>query len=207
MDRDHDKIAGKLVVNPGVLYTWGYGWENDVFTKPIIGELFFSLCSTSLDDIPYQIEIDSNFDQFYRDVRWGVYADILLFCKNTKCFFPRSSTQYLHKKLLKFDSDGKPSVDKLKLRNLLKTINSNKTTNMYFGKKIQYSPYDDCYCHLISAYSYHFLTYMLKKYSGVTAIPEYFTNSAAIDQFILKIHQTSFEKYYSHYQNQFSLIK
>src|SRR5665213_77182 len=45
MDRDFDHLMGQAIRAPGVLYTFGYSWENDVWTEMVIEEVFYTLCN------------------------------------------------------------------------------------------------------------------------------------------------------------------
>src|SRR6185437_15614878 len=49
MDRDYDHLFGNKISSPQVLYTYGYSWENDVWTTAIIEELFYCVTGSDLE--------------------------------------------------------------------------------------------------------------------------------------------------------------
>lgn len=201
MDRDHDKIKGSLIVAPGILYTYGYSWENDVFIRNVIRELFVSMCPVSLDDINFDAEIDSFYDYFSRNIRWAVYADILLSHFRIP-LLPRKNPEWV----IKTESDGRPAINREKIYDLIHKAKAKRHSRILIKKKISYSPCNDCFGHLISIYFYRVLIYMLKKHSKIPDLPKHYAYSAAIDQFIRQLPQPSMIVYYQHYQGLFSTL-
>ena len=135
---------------------------------------------------------------FIIDIRWAVYADILLSYNNLS-LFPRNKDP---KYLLKFEPDGKPTIDRSKILNLLKRVQRRKRRRIVFGKTITYSPSIDCYGHLLSTYFLRSLSYLLKKHSIPTELPKYYAHSLAIDQFVNSLVDSTQLNYYTHYQTQ-----
>ena len=201
MDRDHDKIRGSLINAPGVLHTHGYSWENDVFGRSVLKELFISMCCVSINGIGPDAEIDSCYDDFIRSIRWAVYADILLSHFNIQ-LFPRKNPGWI----ISTRSDGKPTIDRRKISALINTAKSHKRSSISLGTNIRYSPFDDCFGHLISLYFYRVLAYLLKEHSKVPELPKHYAYTAAIDQFIRQLPQSSMTVQHQHYQGLFSIL-
>lgn len=201
MDRDHDNIKGSLIKAPGVLYTYGYSWENDVFNRKVLRELFVSMCFVSLNGINFDAEIDSFYDDFTRNMRWAVYADILLSHFNIP-LFPRRNPE----RIINAGPDGRPSINQAKIYDLINTAKAKRHSITSLNRKITCSPCNDCFGHLISIYFYRVLIYMLKKHSKVPDLPKHYAYTAAIEQFINQLPHPSIISHYQHYQRLFSAL-
>lgn len=202
MDRDHDRCLGSLIQAPGVLYTYGYSWENDVFNKTVIQNLFKLMCPVSLSGINYKKDIESIINDFTRDIRWAVYADILL-ANYGSSLFPRKQGP---ESILKSESDGKPIINRQKISTFIKKAKAKRFSKFFFGKKIQFSPCIDCYGHLMALYFYRSLMYLLKKYSTVPDLPKYYAYASAINQFCIDLPRRSLSITNKHYSGQFSTL-
>lgn len=201
MDRDHDNIKGSLITTPGVLYTYGYSWENDVFSKKVFRELFVSMCFVSLNGINFDAEIDSFYDGFTRNIRWAVYADMLLSHFNVS-LFPRRNPE----RIISTESDGRPSINQRRIYDLISTARTKRRSITSLSKKITCSPCNDCFGHLMSIYFYRVLVYVLRKHSKVPDLPKHYAYSAAIGQFINQLPHPSMIFHYQHYQLLFSAL-
>ena len=78
MDRDHDYFHGELCIAPGILYTHGYSWENDVCSPEVIEDVFWTLAQIARGSVPVRVEIDSLFAQVCSQLQRAVYLDILI---------------------------------------------------------------------------------------------------------------------------------
>jgi len=202
MDRDHDCFIGSLIEAPGVFYTYGYSWENDVFNKTVIEDLFHSMCPISLNGINYTKEIESLINDFSRDIRWAVYADILLAC-NGSSLFPRRQRP---ESLLQSDANGKPIINRQKILTLVKKAKSKSTSKIVLRKRITFSPCVDCYGHLMALYFYRSLVYLLKKYAKVPDLPKHYAYTSAINQFCMDLTKPPLSIHNKHYQDQFAIL-
>lgn len=61
MDRDFDGFYNNLIISPRILYTDGYSWESDVYTKYLTNKQISSLLLT--DTLPKNVQ--SEFDKAY----------------------------------------------------------------------------------------------------------------------------------------------
>lgn len=202
MDRDHDCCIGSLIEAPGVLYTYGYSWENDVYNQTVIEDLFCTMCPLSLSGIDYKNEIESIIADFSRDIRWAVYADMLLAYHGSSLFHRRERPQ----SIVKSDVNGKPIINRQKILSLVKEEKLKRTSRIVFGEKVKFSPCVDCYGHLMALYFYRALKYLLKKYSNIPELPRYYADTSAINLFCTGLPKPSLAVYKKHYENQFAML-
>jgi len=202
MDRDHDNIIGLLIQAPGVLYTMGYSWENDVFNESVLLGLSRSLCPVSTIGINYKKHVKSLIDEFSRDIRWAVYADMLLFCHGSSLFPRNRGPDYI----LKSYADGKPKIDRKKIFALINQAKTKRTSKTFFGRKITFSPCVDCYGHLMALYFYRSLMYLLGKHSNIPNLPKYYAYTNAINQYCIELSKSSLSLHRKHYQKQLSIV-
>lgn len=114
MDRDHDRLKNKLKDGPGLFYSFGYSWENDVWDAEIIEEVFYAFIPVCQTTIKVKNDINEIYQQFLKDARWLVYADILLIYKEKTGLFPRGSS---NQGLIKPDNNkSKPYIVSIRKR-------------------------------------------------------------------------------------------
>ncbi len=75
LDRDFDHIRRAKIRHPNVLYTYGYSWENDVFTKSNLKTLSRSLCLNRIRCKKINDLTDDLFEQFLRSFKVQVQWD------------------------------------------------------------------------------------------------------------------------------------
>lgn len=86
MDNEFDELLMKRIADRRVFYTYGYSWENEVFTLPIIKRLAISFSAAGL----CSPVIEERYNHFISDITCGVKADFLLF-QHDDSIFPKKS--------------------------------------------------------------------------------------------------------------------
>jgi len=204
MDRNHDRINNRLIQAPGVFYTYGYSWENDILHAGLVTQLFVSMCSVSLNGVHFRTEIDSFYHSFARDMRWPVYADALL-SRFDATLLPRDSPEMI----ITLDSRAKPSIDRNRISALIQhaqKVKAQRGSTYLLTPRFTCCPHGDCFGRLVSAYFYRVLTYMLKTHSNVPSLPKYYAWSMAINTFIHQLHSQPAGPHFQHYSTLFSAL-
>jgi hypothetical protein len=202
MDRDMDNFKGELINCPGVFYTYGYSWENDVWNIDIIEEVFYTLCPIIRHDLPVREEIISFYNSFHQDMRWVVYADILLCCHGSS-LIPRSKFE----SFIKLDNNKKPSINRQKIHSVLKQKRSEKSVSLFLGKQVKIQPLINCYGHLLSSFAYKIIRYLIDKNSNLPSLPKDYACAVGIDKFVSGLAtNVQLAEYYAHYKNLFELL-
>ncbi|MBD2539632.1 hypothetical protein [Coleofasciculus sp. FACHB-SPT36] len=200
-DRDTDNFRGKLIKAPGVFYTFGYSWENDVWCADVVEEAFYTLCPVSRNEVQVRSEINSCYEQFGKDIRWAVYADILLSCHGSS-LLPRGKPE----SVISFEASGKPCVNRQRLRSLIQCKKQKKLNKIFLGQKAQFHPLCDCYGHIVSSFSYRIIVYLLKNNSNSPPLPKDYAYAIGIDKFVSGLINGQFIDCYKHYEGQFLLV-
>lgn len=76
MDRDYDDLLDKMMKDKRIVYTFGYSFENDIFSSDALSSLFYSLCPVCDETIGIEREIAEIIGEFCRDGWWGHFADV-----------------------------------------------------------------------------------------------------------------------------------
>lgn len=204
MDRDHDKIKGCLKNAPGIFYTFGYSWENDVYSPYTCEEIFYTLCSTDRNATNISTEITSLFSQLKRDLRWAVYLDILLSHHNLSFIPRRKYEQFI---IVDSDNFGKPAINRSRMLKILKEIKKNKSSKIHLAKKIQFCPFNDCFGHFIAGFSYKMILYFLRLYNNnFMTIPKMYADQIAIKIFADNLQKDQLSQHYNYYERQFASV-
>jgi hypothetical protein len=78
LDRDFDHANGRKIVHPNVFYTFGYSWENDVFTHEVVLDFMAELNPSSNAFIKLQEEVQKAQVELNRCYRRVVHFDVTL---------------------------------------------------------------------------------------------------------------------------------
>jgi len=76
MDRDYDELTGSSIDKPGVIYTFGYSFENDVFHPDNLANLFSDLCPLCDDTTEIQRDVHELMNEYVTDAWWAHFADV-----------------------------------------------------------------------------------------------------------------------------------
>ncbi|MEK8021882.1 MAG: DUF4435 domain-containing protein [Candidatus Parabeggiatoa sp.] len=205
MDRDHDRLNNKLKNVPGIFYSFGYSWENDVWDADIIEEVFYAFIPVCQTTVKVKNDINEIYQQFLRDARWPVYADIILIYKGKAGLFPRGTS---NKGLIKPDNNkSKPYIDRSRVHILLKKARSSKNDKIYLDTKIKFDVKTDCYGHFFADFCFKVIAFLAHKHSGEKLIKSQ-VFSIGIDkffeQFISQPKLSILRDYYHNYFNSIS---
>lgn len=200
MDRDFDNLLGRVIDSPKVLYTFGYSWENDVWTQEAVKEVFYTLCGICRNTTEANINeiLATSFSGFVQDVRWATKADFLC-VMHAIPFLPHKSPQMVisHRR-----RGAPPLIDREALRRCVRHARINKTARIGAGAKIRLDSRVDCCGHLVGAFGYSILVYLLKKFCKGTTYPRHLLDSIAIDKFFEILRHGYFQPVRMHYQRQ-----
>lgn len=194
MDRDHDHLRGLRAASK-VLYTYGYSWENDVWSIDVIEGAFYTLCGVDRNSVVVRPAISEALAQFARRMRWPVYADVLAAsCGDS--VIPRGSL-----KCVSPPGRGWPSIDSAFLLDCVRNARARASgVTLKLTAPLRVDVLRDVYGHLLSYFCYRMLADLLKTHSGQN-IPRDFVNAIAIKlgldlmrPDILRHHQAQFAR-------------
>ena len=162
-DRDLDDFLFSIIDHPNIIYTKGYSWENDVFSKEL-----------TLDSLNYLIDETLSSDEIFSVSK--LYDDIEdKFVKLTRLeiFFRKHGVSFLTE--LNGESLINDKVEfskKFIFNNIIE--NSKKIPRpckkLVLNKEID--PYYDCYGKLLSILSYRVICFFSKKYNTQKSMPK-----------------------------------
>jgi len=199
MDRDFDNLLGRLISSPKVLYTFGYSWENDVWTAAVLEEVFYTLCPVCRTTVKINHIIVTSFGSFERGTRWPTYADFIC-VKHEIALLPRQSPH----KVIKTSTGSPPTLNTVTLRQCVLDAKSKRTVPITAGAKVSVKPLLDCCGHIIGAFGYSLLIYLFRRFCKGTTYPRHLMDSVAIDKFFEKIRRGQLTEARAHYERQFS---
>lgn len=75
IDRDFDMLDSDLAGTPGVMYTFGYSWENDVWSTETLLSVCGELCPHHEISEEIAADLSSAVAAFLRDIQWTVAVD------------------------------------------------------------------------------------------------------------------------------------
>jgi len=197
MDRDFDNLLDRMIQAPKVLYTFGYSWENDVWKREVLEEVFYTLCGVCRTTVTINSIAVAAFDSFERALRWPTYADFVSFMHGIP-LLPRRSAQ----KVMRIGGGMVPSIDKSAVRQCIRDAKLKRTGAVTATVRVRTSPLVDCCGHLVSTFGYCLLVYLFKKFCKDKTYPRYLMDSVAIDKFFDDIRQGKFEAVRVYYQRQ-----
>ncbi|MBK9769263.1 MAG: DUF4435 domain-containing protein [Candidatus Obscuribacter sp.] len=191
MDRDFDNHCERLIISPGVFYTYGYSWENDVWNREVVHDLV-GRCTASSDDPHLWSEIDTAFLEFEKTLRSLVRADAALQQSGLSAI-PRSGEGRILQK-------QSHKVSRSELAKLL----SSARKNGYKHRNDTISVQKDCFGHLFSKFSRELVEFIHKSHlssrSGMRAATMEFL---AISSFSDLITNQTFSTLFGYYLAQF----
>lgn len=106
MDSDFDHLLDGKISDRRILYTYGYSWENDVFSKPMLGRIYTHVArapSVPDDEIDF---LNQCYDRLSDRMLWPVRADYYALAAKSSVL-PRSSPGRLFERSV---SSGLPVV-------------------------------------------------------------------------------------------------
>ena len=201
MDRDHDLLNGKLFNIKGVVYTYGYSWENDVWQPEVIVDVFNTLYTKGTPSHPDIQQLLEIFEKFIEEISTAVCADAYL-SEQGISFIPRDK----HISCLNIHRNRPPGVNLDKINDLIIKHKIKIKSVKEFGKKKGLDTLSDCYGHLVADFCYHLITHFLKKLSNVHSLIKDVVYSVGIEKYLQNITSNKLSTIQNHYKLLFSRI-
>ena len=190
MDRDLDHLTSRAQSAPTIVRTFGYSWENCVWTKEVVLAAFRKFNTSDPDTSQAEKEIGDAFTQAAARLRWFVFGYCILVLAGSTSIDIAGTLGAIVRK-----SADSPRINR---GYLLKMIRSGHSAagRVRLEAKIKTNTLLDCYGHLIGRFGYHLLSYLLRKYCGVRTFPIEAATPIAIDLAVTMM-QSSRAKHYS----------
>ncbi len=201
MDRDYDHLTGTIISSNGIFYTKGYSWENDVWSNNVIKETILSISLADFDKEKMFTELDEIINQFRKDVRWLIYADMILVI-NGSSLLPREKPM----SIITHNSRGLPSINRGIVLKKIKTKRSVTSINKKISVKLKIVPLSDCPGKIVSCYAYSLICYFINKICKLKTIPRHFIDSFGIQHFHNFLINNIIADIFLYYKNQFDNI-
>jgi hypothetical protein len=199
MDRDLHHLLGHLGTIRNVLHTFGYSWENCVWTPVVVLSVFEKLNTSSVEVPQIQAEVDQAFDIARKRLRWFVYAHHVLVLNAVPGFKVESSLGAVVTK-----AGNPPAINTTHLRGLVRHAHSTTSGPVRVNRRLTIDPLDDCYGHLLAKFAYHFLAHLLRRYCKIRSLPIEVVTAVAIDSALGQIRANKPRN--DHYSLQFSRL-
>lgn len=154
-DKDLDNYLEKYIPHPSIIYTKGYSWENDVFTKENIVQI---ISDYIFDEVPlnHKLLIEKNFKDLEK-IGDKLLRLELIFRSHGIRFLTNISGEELIK-------NGEINIDSL-IRKIKKIALNNDIQRPFKYIKVRHSFnfYQDCYGKIFESISYHLTVSILKE--------------------------------------------
>lgn len=175
MDNEFDEPFKNRISHPNVYYTDGYSWENDVWNENLIKNIIEQLTAVKIADA----EIEQNYNQFLKDLKFAVYADAYLFKKGDS-FFQRKQG-YLF--CVDCNPIDLPSIRKNAIEKKVLEKNLKKANVYSFGKRYLIDTQKHCFGHLFADYCCQIIIHYLKNRHGLKNLSKDLISRIALSKF------------------------
>lgn len=207
LDRDFDNLTQKIIKHPQILYTFGYSWENDCWSKISIRDAIFSIAgickATNFKKVDQ--EVSSLLRDFGGQIKHWVRIDSIMMQNNFSLFDRKTPNRYIDTQ----SNKNKPVLNKRELKRTFVQLKQQVTSNRPFFSKnsVCLHPIHDCFGHLFAKYCYRVLIQLCKNFSANTGqISAHVANSIIIDQHIFNFSDPSLAKQRAYYDKSFHQI-
>jgi len=202
MDRDHDCFHDKLRIAPGILYTYGYSWENDVCIPDVIENAFWALVQIEMGSIPVRNEIEDLFAQIHNKLRKAVYLDILISFYGGS-LFPRDKP---HTLCSLSGVNNKPSVNLAALSKLIRKLRRKYPRPIFLKRIIDMEVARDCAGSVIACFYYRVLQFLLKRHARLGNIEKKIIDNIMIEKLVAYFDRNRSGDIFAHYAGQFAML-
>ncbi|MCG8090566.1 MAG: hypothetical protein JAY62_12515 [Candidatus Thiodiazotropha endolucinida] len=189
-DRDMDGVVGGVYQSPRIMYTKGYSWENDVFTKELTQKQIESMLL--LVNVPAQVQetIEDAYANFEVIGRHLARIEVLFRQQGVRFISECGGERF-------FNGKKSPYIDK---GQIAKLINEKKTLVqrplVSPNPQLDLCPLMSNYGKLIKALSIAVITYVCRTFGDIKSIPIDMLTSSMLERFIRKI-EASADEYYT----------
>ncbi|QCI93896.1 DUF4435 domain-containing protein [Novosphingobium sp. EMRT-2] len=197
MDRDYDGIFRRTIDSKFVLYTYGYSFENDIFTPLALEDLFLNLCPVCDDTVDFSHLINELIDEFCKDAWWAQLADVCGGIVARKVIDRDHAPKYMMNNIY----GCKPKLSKSAL-----SIDVYKANSGSPRDRVRNIPYKKCHLpdfsvgHLYASFCYKIITYLHNIYSNTAKLTKDSVTSSAIANFAAHIAAAPQSKLGAYYQ-------
>ncbi|NTU70985.1 MAG: hypothetical protein HGB10_04085 [Coriobacteriia bacterium] len=207
MDQDADRFSNSLITAPGVFYSWGYSWENDLLHACTLTEGVLGLCP--IDRLTYEQPIAHQVRQalsdFYDEARWYIKADVALMAVTGEGLFHRGKwKKYLdypenHSAAPRFNRAGLRQAFEDKRRRLGPRLPA-------VSNPQELDPKRYCFGHMLGTFQYRLLTHLVKRFSGSLGFSEDHANTHVAQALMTCWTQPDLASLRSHHDLQFGRL-
>ena len=200
MDRDYDNYTGRLIVVPGVIYTKGYSFENDIWNSVTVLHIFRSLCPHERGNEMLLFQIDEAYKQFHKDIRRAIRANVALAAHDQALVFGDPAESFV--------VNQKKSVPQFNLDRFKQRLRDRAQNCKCFCPvpPTELNNHDDCHGKVAAVIGYRILLYVLSLYADSIILPKPFAKGLAITHFERCLRNGDCEEYLSHYTPQFACL-
>lgn len=193
MDNEFDEILKKQMSHPNIYYTYGYSWENDIWSDLVVKSVIEELTAIKIN----HLDIEQNFQSFIKDLKIAVLADGYMFKKHSS-FFPRQKSPLF---CVDFNPRDLPSIKKDEIEKRLEEKNLKKSTLYSFGRKHLVETKKLCYGHLLADYCVQLILHYLKNRHSLKNISKDIIYRIGINKFFNEQFKSG--EIHSYYEQQF----
>ncbi|HCF5363401.1 TPA: hypothetical protein NIG71_005952 [Pseudomonas aeruginosa] len=179
-DSDLDEFLGLKQRSPYILYTKGYSWENDVFSKDLVSEQIESLAL--LDNIPD--EISKLIEQCYSD-----YENVGTRLAKLEIIFRKHGIKFISEFNGErfINSKAKPKINIQQVKQLIEQNKEKiqRPVSLPPGTKI--CAYTNIYGKLLESLAFAVICFISKKYLQIKDIPKEIIGISMLEKYKNKI--------------------
>jgi hypothetical protein len=201
IDSDFDRVFLQNIDHPQVLYTFGYAWENDIFSEDVLKETFYLLCPICKTEIDPGPMIHETIRVLKQDLRWLVRADIVASVHGISVI-PRSSSY------LRLVQEGRrtamPKIARSRAFELVKEAKAKRSGKASTITAIDDDPIMNCYAHLVGSLFVHIVGYLSQHYGKLKSVQNEVVFACAISCFQRYLSFNADSNISRHYRSQFS---
>jgi hypothetical protein len=200
LDRDHDNRHGGLIDGAGVLYTFGYSWENDVCAQEVLAEVIWTLSRGSITRGVIGTSVSQSLAVYLNAIRRIVLADVLL-ATHDVAILPRDKPN----SILVIQNGKPPALDVHRILGILRNARRQVPRPLRVGQSAPVVVQHDCCGHVLGAFCYHLTVHIVRANSNMGVSKQVFW-AVAIDKLVSSLAAGSLSHLAAHYQLQFSRL-
>lgn len=179
MDRDFDHINERIISSYNVLYTKGYSWENDAWSKTTILEAYCTLSGACKSNVEKEVEIIERVMDVFSSRMWGaIRIDAILSQYKSSVFDREKPVRYVH-----IGKNGYPSINMDQVKNSLAGARIKIGKPIFRKSELYINAFLDCFGHLFAEYAYRLLGYLLEKFRGLPKMPKEYATGMVVEKF------------------------
>lgn len=163
MDADYDRQNGDLLEHPRILYTFGYSWENDVFSSEGIKEALRIVSTADVTDMALASDLNAALNRLCRVGNWVGRVDI----RCQKAGRPLQDKKRLGE-LLKLHRGAPPEFCRSSIVRKVQVVKS--TMRLPVMGRREYDFFREYHGKIILFCSFHILGWLSLKYGRVGSI-------------------------------------